>query len=160
MSVTIEQASAFLKTHGDFKVYGEPNNDMVYHGVGALNELGYWHWIKCFDPNRGFVLSSNNHVHKISNALRGDDHTGVTFGILMRYLQKMSKEFVEGDGVNEECTICESDCYHGNKTTLDCGHMFHEECIRKWHEVGVRSGVVNKCPNCRKDVIPEYQEMP
>lgn len=155
MSVSTEQVTSFLQIHGDFLVYGTPSNHMVYHGVETLNTLGFWHWIKCFDPNRGFIYSGNNQVSQIGDALSQDDHTGVTFSILMRLLQKIAKKYVKGDGENLECTICENDHYDvETKTTLDCGHMFHCYCIRQWESTDLAQ---KRCPNCRKTTLPDYK---
>ncbi len=153
-SISNNLVTDFLSKHGDFKVYGSSTNIMVYHGVDALNKLHYWHWIKCFDPNRGFVLSEHKNVTKIFEELSKDDHTGITFACLMRLLQKMSKDLVEGDGIDEVCPICCSDEYSGNKTTLECGHMFHYGCSEKWFN----SGPGKTCPTCRKNTLPDYVE--
>lgn len=40
----------------------------------------------------------------------------------------------------KECSICLNDISGENKK-LQCGHIFHEECINKWNE--------NTCPYCR-----------
>ncbi len=151
--VTTQQINNFLQQHGDFKIYGEPANDYIFHGAQVLNELDYWCWIKTFDPNRGFVMSENNHVMKIGAKLESDGHSGTTFAFTMRLLQKIAKDVVEGDGPNVKCTICQCDEYCGNKTTLECGHMYHVNCIQNWFIVG--SG--KTCPLCRLDTLPNYE---
>ena len=32
----------------------------------------------------------------------------------------------------------------------DCGHVFHEECLKNWIKVRL------KCPNCNKSLEPDY----
>jgi transcription elongation factor Elf1 len=44
-----------------------------------------------------------------------------------------------------ECPIC-LDETTGEKTTLVCGHEFHEECINKWKSRGKYT-----CPTCRTE---------
>jgi len=152
MSVSTEQVTNFLQENGDFKVYGEPANHYIFNGAKALNKLGYWHWIKCFDPNRGFIMSNNNYVTKLGSELSYDDHTGITFACTLRILQKISKIYIEGDGPNDTCSVCFSDEYCDNKTMLDCGHMFHENCVIDWFD----SGSNKTCPTCRGDTLPNY----
>jgi len=159
VNVSKQQVTSFLQDNGDFKIYGTQSNYMVFNGMDALNTLNLWHWIKCFDPNKGFVFSGHNNVSKLQNALQNDDHTGVTFACLLRLLQKIAIGCVEGDGENLECTICFQNHYEidpitqkTTKTTLECGHMFHCECIQQWYS----SGEHKRCPNCRGDTLPDY----
>ena len=43
-----------------------------------------------------------------------------------------------------ECSICLMEVNEGQNTILlPCGHMFHEECVKKWLEIH------NTCPLCR-----------
>ena len=55
----------------------------------------------------------------------------------------MSEEHAEcgicGDML--QCQCCEK---------LDCGHMFHYECIFQTFKVMKRDGYANRCPYCRK----------
>ena len=46
----------------------------------------------------------------------------------------------------KDCSVCLTKCTQGEVTTLNCGHMYHRECINTWfcgH---------NTCPMCRKVV--------
>jgi hypothetical protein len=40
------------------------------------------------------------------------------------------------------CSICTEIC-SSNEMVMNCGHIFHENCMMKWLEVG------SSCPNCR-----------
>jgi len=52
----------------------------------------------------------------------------------------------------DTCAICLGDLeYHSLVARIECGHMFHEDCIRQW---GLQNPV---CPVCRAD-IPEPAE--
>jgi hypothetical protein len=42
---------------------------------------------------------------------------------------------------NDDCTICQG-TEEGELIILDCGHPFHENCIKPWQEA------TNTCPNC------------
>ena len=43
-----------------------------------------------------------------------------------------------------ECSICLNPVrYTRRSKQLDCGHLYHKECIDRWMEVG------NTCPMCR-----------
>lgn len=151
MSVSSDEITNFLQKHGDFIGYGENMNYMIYHGAEALNKHNLWHWIKTFDPKYGFVFSENSRTKKIQDeVLKRDDHTGITLACTFRFLQSIAKEVVKGDGPDLECSICQNSEYHCNKTTLECGHMFHRGCIDDWANTGFVT-----CPNCRADSVPK-----
>jgi hypothetical protein len=153
VSVSSEQISTFLQEHGDFKGYdGQNMNHMIFHAAEALNKHRLWHWIRIIDPKYGFALSNDPNIKKIQTEIEEDDHTGTTFGLTMRYLQKIAEQEIKDDGPNELCSICLSSEYSDNKVTLDCGHMFHRECINEsWFMMQCN------CPNCRRDTVPVPQ---
>ncbi|KAG6407180.1 hypothetical protein SASPL_130164 [Salvia splendens] len=51
---------------------------------------------------------------------------------------------------HEVCCICLDDLYRGSVTSLDCGHEFHPNCIRRWLVCGK-----NFCPLCKATAIKE-----
>jgi hypothetical protein len=154
MSISIQQLNEYTEKYGEFKVYGESAGQLLFNGVNALNRLNLWHWIKCFDPNRGFCNSNNQYTIEIANALVTDGHTGVTFSLLLRTLQRISQLYIQDDGQNLVCSICGCDKYiSGTKTILECGHMFHYVCINTWKGTVLANG---RCPNCRKYTLPDY----
>jgi len=54
-----------------------------------------------------------------------------------------------------DCSIC-LEIVNNECTKLECGHVFHKKCIKKW-ETNVHNG--HKCPNCRKQYKqPENNE--
>jgi hypothetical protein len=62
--------------------------------------------------------------------------------------------------IQTECAICSLNFEENSivKTLYPCGHIFHNECIRKWFygEKIIRS----KCPVCRKkDTIAEVNRI-
>ena len=48
----------------------------------------------------------------------------------------------------ESCIICRDSLQHGCKV-LQCGHIFHTECLKNW------AVVQQICPTCRADLIPK-----
>lgn len=155
-SVTPQQIESFFQRNGDFIGYGENMNYMVYHGAEALNKYDLWHWIKTFDPKYGFVNSHNTNTQRFQNEVNvRDDHTGTSMACTMRFLQRISKELIEGDGPDVLCPVCQCDEYHGDKTSLECGHMFHRGCIESWHGSGAHGGKPT-CPSCRGDTVPTF----
>src|SRR4051794_23624770 len=64
---------------------------------------------------------------------------------------------VEVDGMNrsQECSVClAAFAPESQKRKLDCGHVFHLNCIKQW------LNIKPTCPNCRSGVIlrPEFVE--
>jgi len=49
----------------------------------------------------------------------------------------------------DECSICFENTYSkiNNVNSLKCGHVFHEDCIRKWKHIK------NTCPICRSSLL-------
>lgn len=47
--------------------------------------------------------------------------------------------------MEKECCICTNKIREGYK--LECGHIFHNECIKKWIKIS------NTCPTCRKEIL-------
>lgn len=151
-----EQVDSYFQKHGDFNISGKSANYLVYNGTEAINKLGYWDLIKCMDPNKGFIFSENQKINEIGILVEKDGHSSSTFACTLRILQKIAKEFIEDDYQGEICTICCSPDYNKNKTILDCGHTFHCECIKEWFKYS--NVLVAKCPVCRQDTLPNYDE--
>lgn len=58
---------------------------------------------------------------------------------------KVTENDVEAE--DDECSICVDKLFVGDPALrIPCGHLFHEDCIRKW----LRSS--NKCPICRYEL--------
>lgn len=47
----------------------------------------------------------------------------------------------------KECSICCDKLFNQNTEKLQCGHTFHEECVKEWFERD------NRCPLCRNENI-------
>ena len=47
--------------------------------------------------------------------------------------------------IHNECSICMDTIGKLESLTLDCGHVYHTLCIRKWKESNT------SCPLCRYD---------
>ena len=63
--------------------------------------------------------------------------------------QPDSKAAAEGD----ECCICLEVITEDQKLILDCGHIYHVECINQLRKMGVQQ----VCPLCRSD-LPDCPE--
>ena len=51
-----------------------------------------------------------------------------------------------------ECAICQEPISDDASRIRQCGHVYHDSCIRNWLSINVR------CPVCRHDVREERQE--
>lgn len=45
-----------------------------------------------------------------------------------------------------ECSICYECTHTPDKLTMECGHIFHSACMKKWSENN------KSCPMCRKEL--------
>ena len=39
---------------------------------------------------------------------------------------------------------------------LNCGHVYHTDCLQKWVKTNVSQGDIPNCPKCRKNIIENY----
>ena len=65
--------------------------------------------------------------------------------------QPDSKAAAEGD----ECCICLEVITEDQKLILDCGHIYHVECINQLRKMGVQQ----VCPLCRADLPDSPEKM-
>ena len=67
-------------------------------------------------------------------------------------------ELSEDNDELETCAVCLSNITGENKDdkacTVDCGHIFHIECISRWIKKS------KECPLCRKEVKCYYEYKP
>mmetsp|Transcript_1264 Transcript_1264/g.1500 ORF Transcript_1264/g.1500 Transcript_1264/m.1500 type:complete len:90 (+) Transcript_1264:520-789(+) len=56
------------------------------------------------------------------------------------------------------CTICLEPVKHHKKTRelLNCGHLFHEECLRHWLKANT---VTPTCPSCKSKLQIHFYPM-
>ena len=60
----------------------------------------------------------------------------------------MSENILAGTNiVFPECIICLSPLQSNLVTPINCGHVFHEDCLKNWRNKGNN----DKCPVCKRD---------
>lgn len=72
------------------------------------------------------------------------------FIILMqveRFLDKFQTSFPDDRKELPECAICFENLIE-KTSTLECGHVFHEECWNRWKSIN------DSCPMCRTNQVP------
>ena len=73
--------------------------------------------------------------------------------VLEEMLKPIEYEDAHGTVYGDQCTICIEKFQPKDKVILlQCKHLFHEGCLRKWLENKVEHP---KCPNCNVDIIKE-----
>jgi hypothetical protein len=147
--------SSFTLSRKDITTYmlrdqiDEEMRSHIYNAADALNKLGLWEWVKTFEPAHGFMFIKDDEIiHKLSQEIESANHSGLTFAMTFRYLQKIAKELIK-DMEHKYCCICILDFDEDTNTdnvTLECYHTFHKNCI---------SQVFTTCPLCRSDTIPD-----
>ncbi|NXU72902.1 DZIP3 ligase, partial [Oreotrochilus melanogaster] len=67
------------------------------------------------------------------------------------------KKMDSSDSSDETCAICCDDELNTDSCELECGHLFHRICIRKW--ITQQSST---CPVCRTHALlpEEFPELP
>ena len=60
---------------------------------------------------------------------------------------------------DEECAICGDEIGDGDGVYLECEegagnvHLYHNNCLRRWHDECARRGQIFTCPICREEVV-------
>jgi len=143
ISLSFEKLEKYMNNETDITL------NFIKVGIKAINKLQLWNWIRDYEPARGCSRSNDKIINEIYNLMIESDHTGMTFGVTMRYLQKLANEYVSDKSL-DICAICfEEDT--SKKVLLDCKHKFHTKCITTMCLIKD-----NGCPMCRKDNIPEH----
>ena len=82
--------------------------------------------------------------------------------LLNEFLAKTRRLVSTELGNDVTCTICSEPFLRGENpevsVMLDCGHIFGIGCILKWLSPVSRNGN-NSCPNCRKTIFSDWDEM-
>jgi len=72
---------------------------MVSNGHQAITQLELWSWMKTFEPENGFMFSTDPNVILIGETMNTlpnpPGHSGSSFGITMRHLQFIAKNGLE-----------------------------------------------------------------
>ena len=94
-----------------------------------------------------FINSSFTELRKHVN--RFMQYLSVTSAINSTYSYPTADELKE----NETCIICHDNMTPTSSKKLDCGHIFHVGCIKKWMQKSFT------CPVCRKPLLNKgYEE--
>ena len=71
--------------------------------------------------------------------------------VINNYIENLSnnnKKLVK----NQDCSIC-IEPLKKNYVILECGHIYHIECIKPWIETNMNSNKNALCPNCREEIV-------
>jgi len=145
--IVIHHYQAILFMKDEVNNQGIKNN--ILNGVDAINKLQLWHWIKTFEPKRGFAWGTDGKIEALCKETDSAGHSGASFAITMRYLQKMAISLIK-DIEYKPCAICMSEEHDDKDTakmTLECYHTFHRSCIAQI--------MGDTCPLCRGETVPE-----
>ena len=64
----------------------------------------------------------------------------------LEFYKKLQKIKIQESASVEMCIICYTDQISIFAEPLECGHIFHTECIKKWVKYQ------KKCPYCKKKI--------
>lgn len=65
--------------------------ELVTKGAKHVNELKLWEWFETYEPPKGFMYNDHENVELMMNKTAYMGHSGASFGLMMRYLQKISR---------------------------------------------------------------------
>lgn len=71
------------------------------------------------------------------------------------FIDNLNKQNKNSIFIEENCSICLDPLKNKKKQVfLNCGHVFHEKCVREWVEKQFNEKKYGDCPNCRDTIIP------
>ena len=97
---------------------------------------------------KSLILNLIGNIHNISKSAIEIHNIALNhrFGskIIENNWRNTSKTQYIGYNHNDVCCICLNDLIGRNaKTVLQCKHIFHKDCIKKWNDFS------NACPICK-----------
>ncbi|XP_015574393.1 E3 ubiquitin-protein ligase MBR2 isoform X1 [Ricinus communis] len=107
-----------------------------------------------YDRHRDMRLDVDNMSYEELLALEeriGDVNTGLSEGTILKLMKQQKYVFMIADNPAdlEPCSICQEEYVDGDDLgTLDCGHVFHTNCIKQWLVLK------NICPICKMTALP------
>lgn len=139
MKITIKQLHEYFKEN---KIDDKKTIKYVSDGFEVINKLNLWKWIKYHYYLEGFMFSNDKNIKLIVDNLKyKKEHSGMTIGLTLRYLQSLSNKYISDD-INY-CIICLNTEVTNKYIKTTCDHYFHEKCLRKYNNIN------NICPICR-----------
>jgi hypothetical protein len=97
-----------------------------------------------------FLFSQANSNFRASQDLRKRIHSALQ--VRKSFEDNLSRVTQDDLKENSSCPICIDDMKEDNSRKLNCGHIFHMDCIQRW--LCTKEGS-RKCPVCRCSVFPE-----
>lgn len=90
----------------------------------------------------------NDDEEELNNII--DQRTRTVLNNNFKLKDVITNKNIKIDTDEEKCSICLSNFIENNTKKnyeLNCGHIFHQNCIRKWYSAN------GNCPICRKEYI-------
>lgn len=76
----------------EIKMYSSDFRQQLLNMANVITKYELWEWLEKFNPGEGgFMFSTDDNVMKIGMALN-DGHSGASFAIAFRYMEKIAKE--------------------------------------------------------------------
>jgi len=132
---------------------GAVENSAVQAPVVKKGKAGMLQLLCYRIPN--LTISSADHYFEEVKSQHKGSLTGVPKEEIVRSVESLldldlgrRREYQEPSV--SECSICLDVFEEDNCATLECGHSFHDQCIKRWMKK-CREGSGGTCPNCRSD---------
>ena len=86
-------SSLAVEAYRFIEVYGTDFRPCIKDMADTTTRLNLWKWFRDESPpeNQGYMWWGHENIHKISNGLKDNPHSGATFGWCMRQMQYIAK---------------------------------------------------------------------
>ena len=123
------------------EIFKQLNNYIYCKSCGKIKHVDLYHFVKDEEEQRARKDDETK-----SEKDKKNDEEEVSKCIMCK-----TSDWLHSANKPESCTICLKDVK--NYYTLRCGHKFHRECVSDIQ------GCPKRCPNCRKIIDEEQEEM-
>lgn len=75
------------------ELYDDKDAEILQDAYDTIHRLGLWEWFKEFNPhpNEGFMFTSDINIAMIGNELKNQDHSGASFGCMMKLVHHIAQ---------------------------------------------------------------------
>ena len=91
------------------EVYGSDFRSSIKDMADTTTRLNLWTWFREESPpdDTGYMWWGHENIHKISNGLKDNQHSGATFAFCMRVMQAIAKQgFTPWNTVKKVVNTC------------------------------------------------------
>ncbi|KAF8110446.1 hypothetical protein N665_0083s0014 [Sinapis alba] len=143
--------AATLRHHGLPRFRAFPTDEVAVFREGGFYDAVDYHQdmrLDIEDMSYEELLALSDHIGTVKTGLSEEDVEGLLNRRTSLSTRINMEEAPSTDLETDSCTICQENYKNQDKiATLDCRHVYHAECLKKWLVIK------NICPVCKSEAL-------